>query len=230
MRAIYLKEVLLQETYHIDGKPHHHLATVVRLRQGEQLLLLDGKGRSVLTEVEKISKKNTQLRFVEDRTAVRSYVFDCAIGVPKRDALELCLKQATELGLRRVYLIRSEFSQNRVPDSERLENLLVAALEQSNAVFLPEIFECSWETVPWNEYRSVLMLDSQSEDQRSVGNRAGEAPGLLIIGPEGGFSESEITFLHSVDRLTVVKLPTPILRTPTALSVGAGILLHSLLD
>jgi RsmE family RNA methyltransferase len=52
---------------------------------------------------------------------------------------------------------------------------------------------------------------------------------LLIIGPEGGFSPQELELLHSKEALRVVNLPTPILRSPTAVAAGAGIMIESLL-
>ena len=230
MRAVFIKDLSVQDTYEIDGKAHHHLANVVRISEGDELLLLNGQGTSVRTEVQRVSKKNTHLRFLEDQTAQRSFEFDLALGIPKREALELCLKQATELGFRTIYLIRSEFSQTRVPEAERVENILVSALEQSNALFLPEIRETSWEEISWSEYDTTLLLDSQTPALKPGLAIDGKLSNLLVIGPEGGFSAPEINFLHSIPRLKVVKLPTPILRSPTALSVGAGILLQSLLD
>ncbi len=230
MRALFQRDLQLRETYVVDGKALHHLVNVIRIDEGEELLLLRGDGLRVLTKVERISKKALQLSFLEDRSATRAYHFDLALGAPKREALELCLKQATELGFRKLYLIRSDFSQQRIPEEERLENLLVSALEQSNGAFLPELHSVSWESLPWEEYASVVLLDSQTGRSDSLEKLERTAPALLVVGPEGGFSQREIELLHATPAAKIVKLPTPILRSPTAVAVGAGLMLQSLLD
>src|SRR5690606_39103516 len=108
--------------------------------------------------------------------------FDLALGMPKRDALELCLKEATELGFRKIFLIRSDYSQMKAPEMERMEKLLVSALEQSNAPFLPLIEESRWEDLPFGEYESGLLLDSQTERPETKVEKSGLKSQLLIVG------------------------------------------------
>jgi 16S rRNA (uracil1498-N3)-methyltransferase len=229
MRSHWVKDLSVQENYVLKDEALHHLVNVIRIEAGEELLLLNGQGLFVETRVEAILKREMRLVLIKHSQAERSYQFDLAIGMPKREALELSLKQATELGFRKIYLIRSDYSQMRIPEIERTEKLLVSALEQSNAPFLPEVLEKSFEAIPWNEYEESLLLDSQTKIQTRLIPLETMAPRLLIIGPEGGFSPRELTFLHGRDKIKVVNLPTPILRTPTALAAGAGIMLESLL-
>src|SRR5690606_13827040 len=99
----------------------------------------------------------------------------------------------------------------------------------SNAPFLPEVVETSWENLPWSTFQDAILLDSQTKIQTKRNPEISTAPRLLIIGPEGGFSPKELEFLHSEEKVRVVNLPTPILRTPTALATGAGLLIESLL-
>lgn len=229
MRAQWVKDLSVQETYVLKGDELHHLVNVIRIKQGEELLLLSGEGLRVTTVVESIAKKELRLKLIQHQTVDRDFIFDVAIGMPKRDALELCLKEATELGFRRIYLIRADYSQMKTPEEERMEKLLISALEQSNAPFLPKIIESKWEELPWTEFETAIMLDSQTISEKQKTKVTGVASHLLIIGPEGGFSGPEITFLHSQKNIKVVNLPTPILRTPTALAVGAGMMIESLL-
>src|SRR5690606_2455199 len=123
----------------------HHLVKVVRLEAGEELLLLDGHGLKVKTKVSAVTKREMRLEQLEILQEARRYEFDLALGIPKREALELSLKEATELGFRRIYLIRAEYSQMKLPELERLQRLLISALEQSNSAFLPELIETDWE-------------------------------------------------------------------------------------
>lgn len=228
MKGIWQETLTIQERYSLHDESLHHLVNVVRIEPGEKLLLLNGKGLIIETEVESVSKKELILKHLFSENSIRAFEFDLAIGMPKREALELCLKQATELGFRRIYLVKSDYSQMKFPETDRVNNLLVSALEQSNSAFLPEVISVEWSHIPWGEYQEALLLDSQTKITKSSTNSSLSSK-LLIVGPEGGFSLKEINFLHSLDQVRVAHLPTPILRTPTAVAAGAGILIHGLL-
>lgn len=229
MRAHFLPDLKEEQNYILSGEAFHHLVNVVRIKSAEELLLLDGKGLVVETLVESVSKKSIVLKFQSANHYEREYFFDIVIAMPKKEALELCLKEATELGFRKIFLIRSDYSQMRFPETERALKLLSSALEQSNAPFLPEIINTEWEKISWSDYHEVLLLDSQSNVRSLPQANKSVAPRLLIIGPEGGFSPREQQLLHLLEQVKIVNLPTPILRTPTALAAGAGIMLERLL-
>lgn len=227
MRAAYLEDLSSQNQYTLSGDILHHLVNVIRIEKNEELLLLNGKGLSVITVVTDVSKKILTLKKLSEKNSETKFHLDLVLGIPKKDALELSLKEAVELGFNKIYLVRGTYSQNKVPEKERMASLLVSALEQSNSPFLPEVIEADWETVPWNDYGTVLLLDSQSgkaTSSRSISDR-----NLLIVGPEGGFSPEELESLRAKKNLESILLPTPILRTPTAVAAGAGVLLQRLM-
>ena len=227
MRAAFLPELVSHHEYLLTGEILHHLVNVIRIENDEELLLLNGRGLSVRTKVTEVSKKLLKLTTISEFQSAREFVLDLVLGVPKKDALELCLKQAVELGFRKIYLVRSEYSQTKVPETERLMSLLVSALEQSNSSFLTEVVEADWKSVPWNDYGTVLLLDSQAGKSGKSNKISKE--NCLVIGPEGGFSPAELNNLHSFAQLESILLPTPILRTPTAVATGAGIILQRLM-
>lgn len=231
MRATYIPELKKESEYILTGERLHHLVNVIRIEEGEELLLFNGSGFQIKTLVTNVSKRELRLKFLEEQSSERKYILDLVIGMPKRDALDLSLKQATELGFRRIFLIKSGYSQMRFPEKERLENLLVSALEQANASFLPEVVESTWDNIPWDDYPEGVLMDSQTMGKPwKTSEFKVEEPKILIVGPEGGFTAEELSFLHQKENLKVLNLPTPILRTPTAVAAGAGFLLQSLLN
>lgn len=229
MRAHWIRDLEILDQYILREEDLHHLVNVVRIEKDEALLLLNGKGLMIETKIMTISKRELVLKRISHQLSERTYAFDLALGMPKREALELCLKEATELGLRNIYLIKSDFSQMRFPENDRMEKILVSALEQSNAPFLPQIICAEWNTLPWNQYQRLLLLDSQTKKLTLKSSFKNHGEQLLIVGPEGGFSEQEKVYLHSLSNIEIVNLPTPILRSPTAVATGAGILIESLL-
>ena len=229
MRASFQKDLIPQESYKLMGDTAHHLINVIRLELNEEVLLLNGAGLQVKTKVSQISKREIILTQIEHQIVSQNLKMDLALGIPKKEALELSLKQAVELGFRKIYLIRSEYSQIRLPDAERLESLLISSLEQSNSAYVPEIIHSTWEEIPATEYAEILLMDSQSNVRQSIKSNKADSR-LLIVGPEGGFSPQESEFLHQMPGIKILNLPTPILRTPTAVATGAGIILGSLLD
>lgn len=227
MRAAFIEDLISQDSYSLTGEILHHLVNVIRIEKDEELLLLNGKGLVVRTVVTEVSKRVLTLKKLSEKKSEPKFHMDLVIGIPKKDALELSLKEAVELGFGKIYLVRAGFSQNRIPEKERIKSLLVSALEQSNSTFLPEVVEANWETVPWNDYGTVLLLDSQSGKESN--SRAISDKNLLIVGPEGGFSPEELEFLREKKNLESLLLPTPIMRTPTAIAAGAGVLLQRLM-
>jgi 16S rRNA (uracil1498-N3)-methyltransferase len=228
MRAHWISGLAVQEIYQLQDEAFHHLVHVVRINRDEELLLLDGKGLSVTAVVDSVTKREVRLRYVSHSMSTLPYHFDLALGMPKRDALDLCLREATELGFRKIHLIKSSFSQTKLPETERVGKLIVAALEQSNCPLLPEVCLSRWDDIFWDDYEEALLLDSQMK-AKSENLTVKYGKKLLIVGPEGGFSCEELVFLHSKKNLRTLKLPTPLLRTPTAVATGAGILIENLL-
>lgn len=230
MRAVWINPLIDQPEYILKDDVLHHLVNVVRVEIGEELLLLNGEGFAVETKIESISKRELRVTKIRSTQKDQSYHFDLAIGMPKRESLELCLKQATELGFRKIYLIKSDYSQMKFPEADRMHKLLVSALEQSNAPYLPSVEESTWENLPWNSYDKAILLDSQTKISGKKEHQKRHNKHLLIVGPEGGFSPQEIAFLHGKEQVQVVNLPTPILRTSTAVPTGAGLMIQSLLN
>ncbi len=230
MRAIFessLIKIEKGETYSVKDDSFHHLANVVRVKLNETVKIFNGQGLEVLTEVMSVEKKQVLLKVLEVIHHSKSEILiDAYIGTPKKEALELCLKQAVELGINKVLLAETEFAQKHFLNEDRQLALLVSSLEQSNNPFLPEITNIGEEKLDLSDYDQVLLFDSVNQ-----GELSGKASGrrfLVVLGPEGGFSESELAWWKSHSKTVSVHLPTAIMRTPTALSCAIGFTLGKL--
>jgi len=208
----------------IEGDCAHHL-NVVRVRQGDELLLLNGKGIRLKTKIQSLDKKQVVVHVLEEHEVSRPIHITLAIATPKKDAFEDILKISVELGVDVIQPLSSQFSQFNYVESERTGRLLESALIQSNNPFFPQINEqISLKTYLQNISSPLYFFNSQPgngpKDQRSVPDNF-----HLLIGPEGGFSPEEVELINGYGGTLQVHLPTPILRAPTAVSASIGYLL-----
>lgn len=226
MRACYAPEVdlNLSKTL-IEGDKIHHLKNVVRVTPGEDILVLNGKGSGRIYQVEEISKKAIAVSSsheIEDKQP--SVVIDLCIGKVKKDALDLIIKQCCEMGIKNIYVCRSEYAQRYPLNNDRIKKLLISGIEQSNNFWLPEVAEVSVEEIPFEQYESIVLATPEKVNSSpKIDKRT-----LLLIGPEGGFSPKETSQFLKIENIQQIHLEMNILRAPTATTCAVGYL-HALL-
>lgn len=225
MRAVYLPTVspVGHRKIEIDGEAHHHLSNVVRVQTGDSIRLLFGMGQTGVAKVLDVSKKRITAEVGEIVTETPFKVCDVAILIPKREALELMLKYATELGVNRAYLIRGTYSQEKIPNEDRIEALIVSAMEQSNNCWGPKVTSLAsiFDLTKLN-YDNILYLDVPGNSPNQADGISSMGKSVLVIGPEAGFSTDEREFLRKLPQARAIVLNTPILRAPTAMAAGIG--------
>ncbi len=221
MRAIYTPKIE-SGLMHFEGDTAHHLIRVVRIQKGETILLLNGQGHKAISTVEEVSKKDLTLKVQEIVTEKLKHNLHLVLGLVKREALEEILKASVEMGLQKIYLVRTQFSQGMVENKERLHKLLVSALEQSNNTYLPELIYCeNLKAIPLAQYKHLYTLSLENSSSNAA---ISVNDGLMFIGPEGGFSPEEEEYLKA-QGAHGVHIPVPILRAKTAVIMATGYLL-----
>lgn len=225
MRALYFPSLNDSNEFIIEGTKFHHLINVTRAKVGDSILLLDGKGKQALCALRQILKRQALLGLNEVTFSPRSFELSLALCIPKRDALDLCLKQAVEVGIKHIFLVESDFTVNNKLKDDRIDRLIESAMEQANNPYLVSYSKVkNLQGIPFNEFDSIFCLTSQ-ENKKITKFVDKKQKLLMLIGPEGGFSIDENTFLDQISNLHKLKLDTNILRTPTAVSVASGYLL-----
>lgn len=222
MRAIYQEDLTEQDqTCVVVGESLHHLLNVLRIKVNDEVLFLDGKGSSRKSIIKDIQKKKIKCEFLEDiNFSKRENFFEVALGKTKRDALELSLKQAVEIGVKKIYIFESLYSQRYELKENRLKKLLIASIEQSNASYLPEIVSINFEDLFMLKNKKILYFSSiENKDELAVDKNK---INLVVIGPEGGLSKDEELRLNKLQNCKTINLPTNIMRAPTATSYCLG--------
>lgn len=225
MRAIYLpfEKTTLGKSLLVRDEQAKHLQ-VVRIRQGEEVLILNGKGDKAFTKVETITKNEVELIVEKTESGKRLHDFHLAIANPKKDAFEDILKIAVELGVKSIQPLSSSFSQYEFESGDRVNRILENALVQSNNLFLPEILpQISLQNF-LETHNSPLYFFNSRPDKESV-PKVASGDKTVLIGPEGGFSEQEVENIGRYSQVFSIHLPTPIQRAPTAVASSIGYLL-----
>lgn len=222
MRAALLEEAVFKsgETVVVDGAKLHHLLNVARVKINQEILLLDGKGAVASAVVKKIEKRKMELEVETTQQSDLESNFDIAFGMPKKEAFEFCLRACVETGASRIFVVKSERSQSYPLKEDRVKNILVAGVEQSNNPFLPDLAVLGMDELPYDKYDYIALASLQ--EKRDIEVLPGK--GLLLIGPEGGFTDQEERLILSKKTAFPLHFPGPILRTQTAIPFFSGAL------
>jgi 16S rRNA (uracil1498-N3)-methyltransferase len=207
----------------ISGERAHHLQ-VVRIKQNEDLLILNGNGTKFSAKVVSISKKEIQLTILKCENTTDKNNLSLAIALPKKDAFEDILKLSVELGISQVFPLYSEFSQFEYVPNERTGRLLESALIQSNNLFLPNVSQQLKLSDYLQNITGTLIYFSANRHHSNV-KITETMNSTILIGPEAGFSQDEEDQIRAVSNIKIIHLPTPILRAPTAVATSVGYVL-----
>ena len=217
----------------ITGSDYNHIATVLRMKVGEQFSVSireEGEGRELFYEIEEITGESVigNLCFVEEKgneLPSKIYLFQ---GLPKVDKMELIIQKAVELGAfqiipmstkRCVVKLDEKKAENKI---KRWQAISEAAAKQSKRAIIPEVIMpmTMKQAVEMAKNMDVKLIPYENAKGIEETKRLIEAiePGqsiAIFIGPEGGFSEQEID-LCMENGIMPITLGKRILRTETA--------------
>jgi 16S rRNA (uracil1498-N3)-methyltransferase len=206
----------------LEGSEAHHLAAVCRTRPGDRVYLFNGDGRQYLATVDAIHKKAVDLSVTETEAPVRELGFplEVAVPLPKMDRAAFLIEKLTELGATKFVPLRTARSVVH-PSEARLEKLQRTVIEASKQCGR-NVLMCIEPLADWEDYcrRSELPKDrilahlGQECEKRTLLQPNGTGY-TFTVGPEGGFTESEVKVAQAAG-WRAVGLGPRILRVETA--------------
>ncbi|KDR95061.1 16S rRNA (uracil1498-N3)-methyltransferase [Peptoclostridium litorale DSM 5388] len=221
-----------------------HIAKVLRLKEGDEVEVCNGKNREFLCEIESVSKSSVDLAIKREIDVNRESPVSVTIyqGLPKAQKFELIVQKLTEVGVSRIVPVITErtvvklSSQKEEKKSGRWEKIIHSAAKQSKRGVLPVLegamnLKDAMEDIKGNELNIVPYENESAVGiKQTLREKGSEAKSVgIFIGPEGGFEEEEIHVL-SENGVVPVTLGKRILRTETASIVSAAIVLYELSD
>ncbi len=217
-----------------DSSNYQHIVKSLRSKVGEKLLLIDENEIEYLTEIKEINKNNLIVDILKKEKSSRklSYELYLAQSPLRSDSQLTIIEKATELGVAGVYPIYTDncaLKKNVIEQKiEKWQNTMYAASKQCERANIPICFPLSTldEAVGAQKYDKIIAL-CEKYTEKSLKQYLMENPinidekVLIIIGPEGGFSENEFNYFrnNSIPMLTLGDL---ILKAETAVIVTIG--------
>ena len=216
----------------ITGSDVNHIKNVLRIRQGEEMLVSDGTGRDYLCQAEEIAGQEVTVRILETEEEGRElpsriWLFQ---GLPKSDKMELIIQKAVELGAAGIVPVSTKNAvvkldaKKEEAKRKRWQAIAESAAKQSGRSLMPRVMGLmtlgqAFDYIEKEQF--ALRLIPYEHEAGMEGSRqelSRVAPGqdiAVFIGPEGGFDESEIN-LALKKGVRPVSLGKRILRTETA--------------
>jgi 16S rRNA (uracil1498-N3)-methyltransferase len=204
----------------VEGNPAHYLAKVMRVAEGDAVILCDDVTGEWAARVTALGKREVTLETVE-RLREREQVPDFWLcpALLKKDRFDLVLEKATELGARAV---RPVVMRRCVADKlnlERARAIVTEAAEQCARTALPELaapVKLDPFLAGWPEDRALFFADELGGAPAAEAFAAHSGPAALLIGPEGGFDDAERVAIRAHPAARAISLGPRILRGETA--------------
>jgi 16S rRNA (uracil1498-N3)-methyltransferase len=229
MRAVVLDQDFNEDDIGKDltlvGDSARHLIKVIRIKKNEKILLINNLGHKCEVQIKSIDRRTLVLTLLTITEAEDNRQLSLFLGLPKKEAFESIVKMASEIGIKNLYLYRSEYSQKSIEVGDRVERLEESARAQSNNPFKINFITIDSFEEAFRNFSNIFHFSTFSESSILPSKLTGES--LLIIGPEAGFSEKEEEQINSFENVSVIKLATNIMRAPTAFAVASGYILKS---
>ena len=217
----------------LGSEQANYVLRVLRLRSGKELIVFDGQGGEYSAVIESASKGELVLMPGEHHDDNRESPLDLHLAqcVSRGEKMDLVIQKSTELGVRRITPLLSEYSIIKL-DHDRAEKrrnhwekVAISACEQCGRNRLPHIDApqslASWVEKTANEDATKIMLLPTARNKLSTTD-APNGRTILLIGPEGGLSDIECDMAEQAG-FTGISLGPRILRTETAALVALAL-------
>lgn len=217
---VFFSERLDGDMIMLSSEESHHALRVLRLREGQEVTLTDGKGKWLRGLLAEVNSKTCLINILDRRNQPpRPFHLHMVVAPTKNiDRFEWLLEKATECGIDEITPVFCENSERNIIKPDRLEKVLVAAMKQSKRAWLPVLNPAvRLKDFLKQPADGVKMIAHCGPDQRHQLNDlyvAGQNA-IVLIGPEGDFSETEVRQALQAGYLPVT-LGDHRLRTETA--------------
>lgn len=225
----------LPETYtsgallELSKEQAHYALTVLRLKDGHQIEVFDGKGNYASATIQHTSRRSAnvlleQVQQADNESPLHSVLLQ---GISKGDRMDYSIQKAVELGVSAIQPLFTERVDVKLDDNklekrrEQWQSIVINACEQSGRAFVPEVLPLMSLTTyleamnPQSIFQGIVCDPYATHTLANLTQPHLDRPVHILVGPEGGLSEEEVTMAVQ-HGFSAVRLGPRILRTETA--------------
>lgn len=224
---LYLDQPLITNNlFEIDSKQAHYLSKVMRLKQGDKILVFNEDDGEYISDIVNAGSKNFQL-LVKDKTQapIKSKPLSLYFAPVKNAPLTNIIQKATELGVTKLQPVLTQRTIVKHVNLERLKSIAIESSEQCLRIDVPKIYEpiSLYDLLNnWSEEQFLTMCD-ETGNGKNLQNYLQNYNNLVmsfLVGPEGGFGQNDFDLLDSKKFIKKVSMGSRILRADTAAIVA----------
>lgn len=219
MYLFYTPDILTSHV--LSEEESQHCVRVLRYTRGDEILLTDGKGNTYIARITNPHPKHCEFEVLtqEKQQKAHDFYLHIAIAPTKNiERMEWMVEKCTEIGVDEITPLLCRFSERKQIRTDRLEKIVLSAAKQSLTPYLPKLNELTdYDTfVRQATEETKFIAHCYKEDKRELKDeiRRGKSV-LVLIGPEGDFSEQEVEEALALG-FVPVSLGNSRLRTETA--------------
>ena len=225
----------------LEGKEHHHLSKVLRIKPGKRVWLVDEQGETYLAEVRQVERQQTHLHIVEKSEKAETKIhLILAQALIKSKRMDLLVQKATELGMDSFIPVEASRSVVKIQEKEgskvaRWQKIAAEAAKQSRrpavpAIHSPQPFRSFIENRAESE--RLFLSEAKGRYLRELFAGGPKNPSqdgipsvIIAVGPEGGWTEDEENL--ALERgFEAVSLGKQVLRSETAALAALALISH----
>ncbi len=221
------------ETITLPAEAQHHLVVVLRRIRGDQVILFNGRGGEYRAELENVGKRTATARLLGFNEISRESRLSVTLAqaVSKGERMDYTIQKAVELGVTRIQPLVTDHGVVKLSEErwqrkqEHWQSIAIAACEQSGRTHVPKVAPVldirDWLTqCPPDALKLLLALDA---DTLMGELKHKDEPVVLLVGPEGDFSDIE-KHLADLAGFSSLSLGPRLLRTETAGVVALSVM------
>ena len=224
-------EHIIDQHIAIEGEEARHIAKVLRKQPGDRIWVVDGAGKAYETVIRLVTPEMIECEVLFEHHHFHEPDIDVTLAVaqlknPSR--MDWIIEKATELGVRTIIPLQTLRTIARSPKEDRWNNIALAAMKQSGRSMLPvisppkdlptvleETANVDMKLIPYERTDHILFI------AEALKNRKPPRTAVILIGPEGGFTEEEVSMAEKA-QFTQVSLGRRRLRTETAAVIAVS--------
>ncbi|MGI8950123.1 MAG: RsmE family RNA methyltransferase [Chitinophagaceae bacterium] len=221
--------IAANKNFVLSEETSKHCIIVLRMKQGQQLQLTDGKGNLFTAAISKADKKNCEVVIRDTGYEMRDTKQVCiAISLLKNaNRFEWFLEKATEIGVEEIIPLLCERTEKQHFRFERMNNILISAMLQSRQAWLPFLKQPTLfhEVVTTSAFHKKFIAHCMQSEKKFIKDVEFDNNLQILIGPEGDFTINEIQLALQHNYIPV-SLGSTRLRAETAGVVASALMIN----